>query len=183
MSPTEIIEKILKDEFPEMQNAKANRIANRIQDALEEFTEENNHRTSDILKKGTYEVNIRFTTNNSISGSELDEYLAEGFYKIGVFDSDIGVYRKKDKKGKKIAGFNVSVFEGTKEEISEYIKENYEGCEWYCPTGLEDVEGIIEVLSVEPDVVIEMDNIGNIRCVGDLETFASIVADDGLPDE
>lgn len=95
MSPTEIIEKILKDEFPEMQNAKANRIANRIQDGLEEFTEENSHRTSDILKKGTYEVNIRFTTNNSISGSELDEYLAEGFYKIGVFDSDIGVYRQK----------------------------------------------------------------------------------------
>ena len=41
MSTTEIIEKILKDEFPEIKDIKANLIANRIQDAIEEFSEQN----------------------------------------------------------------------------------------------------------------------------------------------
>lgn len=74
--------------------------------------------------------------------------------------------------------FYVSVFDGTVEEISDYIKEKYSDRKWNCPTGTEDAEGIIDVLSAEPDVMIEMDGIGNIRCVGDLETFASIVEDE-----
>lgn len=41
VSITEIIEKILKDEFPGMKDIKANLIANRIQDAIEEFSEQN----------------------------------------------------------------------------------------------------------------------------------------------
>lgn len=41
MSTTEIIEKILKDEFPGIKDIKANLIANRIQDAIEEFAELN----------------------------------------------------------------------------------------------------------------------------------------------
>lgn len=41
MSITEIIEKILKDEFPGIKDIKANLIANRIQDAIEEFPEQN----------------------------------------------------------------------------------------------------------------------------------------------
>lgn len=74
--------------------------------------------------------------------------------------------------------FYVAVFEGSIEETADYIRKNYEEREWDCPTGREDVEGIINVLeSTDVDVVIEMDGIGNIRCVGDLETFASIVED------
>lgn len=41
MSTTEIIEKILKDEFPGIKDIKANLIANRIQDAIEEFSGQN----------------------------------------------------------------------------------------------------------------------------------------------
>ena len=41
MSITEIIEKILIDEFPEIKDIKANLIANRILDGIEEFSDQN----------------------------------------------------------------------------------------------------------------------------------------------
>lgn len=75
--------------------------------------------------------------------------------------------------------FYMAVFEGTVEETAEYIKKNYSDCQWDCPTGRECVEGIIDMLSSgDDDVIIEIDGIGNIRCVGNLENFASIVEDD-----
>lgn len=75
--------------------------------------------------------------------------------------------------------FYMAVFEGTVEEIAGYIRENYIGREWDCPTGREDAEGIINVLkSTDTDVMIEVDGCGNIRCVGGLETFASIAEED-----
>lgn len=40
MSITEIIEKVLKDEFPGIKDIKANLIANRIQNAIEEFSDQ-----------------------------------------------------------------------------------------------------------------------------------------------
>lgn len=76
--------------------------------------------------------------------------------------------------------FYVAVFDGTIEEVAEYIRKNYDGREWDCPTGREDVEGIISVLSGGLDGwedTAEVDGIGNIRLRGDLETFASIVED------
>ena len=77
-----------------------------------------------------------------------------------------------------MADFYVSVFEGNIKEVEEYISDNYKGCQWDCPTGREDVDGIISVLeSTDVDVAIEIDGCGNIRCVGDLESFASIVED------
>lgn len=74
-------------------------------------------------------------------------------------------------------GFYSAVFEGTIETVADYIREHFEGCERNCPTGTEDVEGIIDVLCAEPEVVIEIDYDGNIRCKGSLETFANIVED------
>ena len=37
-----------------------------------------------------------------------------------------------------MTGFYRSVFEGTIEEMADYIRENFEGREWTCPTGRED---------------------------------------------
>lgn len=73
--------------------------------------------------------------------------------------------------------FYSAVFEGTINEVADYIRENFDGSKWNFPTGTEDVESIIDVLSAEPEVVIEIDYNGNIRCKGDKETFANIVED------
>lgn len=73
--------------------------------------------------------------------------------------------------------FYSTVYEGTINEVADYIRENFEDCQWDCPTGIEDVEGIIDVLSAEPGIAIEIDYNGNIRCKGDVETFANIVED------
>lgn len=76
-------------------------------------------------------------------------------------------------------GFYMAVFEGTVQEAADYIMENYSDREWDCPTGREDADGIIEVMGgADADVIIEIDGHGNIRCVGDLETFANIVDED-----
>lgn len=77
----------------------------------------------------------------------------------------------------KMSEFYSAVYEGTINEVADYIRGNFEDCQWDCPTGIEDVEGIIDVLSAEPEIAIEIDYNGNIRCKGDVETFANIVKD------
>ena len=78
--------------------------------------------------------------------------------------------------------FNNPVFEGIFEEVKQYLTENFEDGKWNCPIGEEDLEGIIDVLDsgahqpgIEKKIVFEIDFSGNIRCKGDMETFASIV--------
>ena len=81
-----------------------------------------------------------------------------------------------------MSNFYSAVFEGNFEETKQYLTENFEGCKWNCPTGEEDLEGIIDVLDsgahqsgIDEEMIFEVDYSGNIRCKGDMETFASIV--------
>lgn len=77
-----------------------------------------------------------------------------------------------------------SVFEGNFEETKKYLTENFEDRKWDCPTGEEKLDGIIDALDsgahqpgLEEEVIFEVDRSGNIRCKGDMETFASIIED------
>lgn len=80
-----------------------------------------------------------------------------------------------------MSDFYSAVFDGNFEETKKYLLENFDGSRWNCPTGEEDIEGIIDVLDSgahQPgieEIVFEVDYSGNIRCKGDMETFASIV--------
>lgn len=77
-----------------------------------------------------------------------------------------------------------SVFDGNFEETKQYLTENFEDRKWDCPTGEEDLGGIIDVMDsgvhqpgMEGEAIFEVDYAGNIRCKGDIETFASIIED------
>lgn len=79
-------------------------------------------------------------------------------------------------------GFFNAIFEGNFEETKQHLLENFEGSRWNCPTGEEDLEGIIDVLDsgahqpgMEEEVVFEINSAGDIRCKGELEVFANIV--------
>lgn len=81
-----------------------------------------------------------------------------------------------------MSDFYSAVFEGNFEETKKYLAENFKDSKWNCPTGEEDMEGIIDVLDsgahhpgTDEEIVFEIDYFGNIRCKGDMETFASIV--------
>lgn len=83
-----------------------------------------------------------------------------------------------------MSGFYSAIFEGNFEETKQYLAENFEDGKWDCPTGEEDLEGIIDVLDsgahqpgMESEVIFEIDYSGNVRCKGDMETFASIIED------
>lgn len=76
----------------------------------------------------------------------------------------------------------VTVFEGDFEHAAKYIEENFSDSKWFCPTGEEDAEGIIDVLyagcfqpGLDDEIIIEIDNSGNIRAKGDAQVFAKIV--------
>lgn len=65
------------------------------------------------------------------------------------------------------------------------MTENFEDGKWDCPTGEEDVEGIIDVLyagvyqpCMDEELIFEIDHSGNIRCKGDMEAFANIIEDE-----
>lgn len=81
-----------------------------------------------------------------------------------------------------MADFYSTVFEGNFDETKKYILNNFDGRSWDCPTGREDLEGIIDVLyagayqpDIDEEVIFEVDYSGNIKSRGDTETFASIV--------
>lgn len=81
-----------------------------------------------------------------------------------------------------MSDFYSAAFEGNFEETKQYLTENFERGAWNCPTGEEGLEGIIDVLysgayqpGIEEEIIFEVDYSGNIRCKGDLETFANIV--------
>lgn len=83
-----------------------------------------------------------------------------------------------------MSDFYSAVFEGNFEETKQYLTENFEGGKWDCPTGEENLDGVIDVLytgayqpGLDEDVIFEIDRSGNIRCKGDMETFSSIVED------
>lgn len=70
------------------------------------------------------------------------------------------------------------MFEGNFEETKKYFVENFKNSRWNCPTGAEDLEGIIDVLyagTFDGDKIIEVDFVGNIKCQGDKDIFANII--------
>lgn len=80
--------------------------------------------------------------------------------------------------------FYSTVFEGNFEETKQYLMENFDDRQWDCPTGREDLEGIIDVLDagahqpgIDAEIIFDVDYSGNIRCNGDIETFANTVED------
>ena len=51
------------------------------------------------------------------------------------------------------------MFEGNFEETKKYLVENFKNSRWNCPTGAEDLEGIIGVLyagTFDGDKIIEV---------------------------
>jgi len=75
-----------------------------------------------------------------------------------------------------------AVFKGNFEETSNYLRKYFSDSKWECPTGEEDLEGIIDVLyagcfqpELESEIIIEVDSSGNIRALGDTNIFASII--------
>lgn len=82
-----------------------------------------------------------------------------------------------------MSNFYSAVFEGNFDETKKYLTENFKDGKWNCPTGKEDLSGIIDVLDsganrpdhLEEEVIFEVDHSGNIKCKDDLETFANIV--------
>lgn len=80
-----------------------------------------------------------------------------------------------------MSNFYSAVFEGNFGETSIYLRENFKDGTWDCPTGKEDINGIIDVLDsgahqpgIEEEIIFEVDHYGNIRCKGDMEIFANI---------
>lgn len=83
-----------------------------------------------------------------------------------------------------MSDFYNAVFEGNFEKAKRYLVENFVDGKWNCPTGEEDLQGIIDVLDsgahqpgIEEEIIFEVDYTGNIRCKGDLDTFANIIND------
>lgn len=72
-----------------------------------------------------------------------------------------------------------TVFSGNFEEVIDYIKTNYKESHWDCPTGREDLEGMISVFNSGGDnEELEVDGLGNIKFAGDPEIFAFIEEED-----
>lgn len=72
--------------------------------------------------------------------------------------------------------FASAVFNGNFYETRDYLRDNHSNDMWNCPTGKEDVEGIIEVLfsgcENPQNECFEIDYFGNIRIPGELQIFA-----------
>lgn len=74
------------------------------------------------------------------------------------------------------------MFIGNLKETSQYLQDNFPDRYWDCPTGREDLRGIIDVLYAgcfqpeqEDDDSFEVDYIGNISIKDSKEVFANIV--------